>query len=152
LIEHFKLHKKIEDTEYRSYMLREISAVLAQARQLNQALQVVQKIENEQDRSEALRNIVESLAKAGQVDRALQVAQEIEVAAAMAKAWQTEQANQAFQLALQAAQKIEDARGRSWALKGIAEAMAKAGQFDLALQIAQKIQEHRHSDGDSGTI
>jgi hypothetical protein len=54
---------------------------------------------------------------------------------AMAKAGQ-------FDLALQAAQKIEDAWDRSWALWEIAVAMAKAGQFDRALQVAQKIETH----------
>jgi serine protease Do len=43
-------------------------------------------------------------------------------------------------LALQAAQEIEDERFRSLALRDIAEAMAKVGQFDRALQIAQKIE------------
>jgi len=57
------------------------------------------------------------------------------------KAGQTERANRAFQLALQAAQKIESASDRSLALKEIAEAMAKAEQFDRALQIAQKIED-----------
>jgi len=72
------------------------------------------------------------MAKAGQFDRALQVAQEIEdasarsealmdIAEAMAKAGQTERANETFQLALQVAQEIEDASLRSSALaKGIA--------------------------------
>ena len=48
---------------------------------------------------------------------------------------------QAYREALQVAQKIEDARVRSFALRGIAIAMAKAGQFDLALQFAQKIED-----------
>jgi serine protease Do len=88
------------------------------------------------------------MAEAGQFDLALQIAQKIEVAwhrssalaevaAAMAKAGQTERADQAFRLALKIA--YEDASDRSWALRDIAEAMAKAGQFDRALQIAQKI-------------
>ena len=47
---------------------------------------------------------------------------------------------QAYREALQFARKIEDAEDRSWALSGIAEAMAEAGQFDRALQIAQKIE------------
>ncbi len=47
----------------------------------------------------------------------------------------------AYQEALQAAQKIENARYRSQALRGIAEAMAEAGQFDRALQVAQKIED-----------
>ena len=58
--------------------------------------------------------------------------------------------NKTFQLALQIAQKIEDASYRSWALRGIAEAMAEAGQteqanktFQLALQTAQKIEDAR---------
>jgi len=45
-----------------------------------------------------------------------------------------------FDLALQAAQKIEDAWDRSRALMKIAEATMEAGQFDLALQVAQKIE------------
>jgi hypothetical protein len=46
-----------------------------------------------------------------------------------------------FDLAFQAAQKIEDASRRSEVLEEITEAMAKAGQFDLALQAAQKIED-----------
>jgi serine protease Do len=44
-----------------------------------------------------------------------------------------------FDLALQAAQKIEDAWDRSRALMKIAEAMAKAGQFDRAVEVAEMI-------------
>jgi serine protease Do len=57
----------------------------------------------------------------------------------MAKAGQTERANQAFQLALQVAQKIEDAEFRSLALWDIAEAMAKAGQIERAVEVAEMI-------------
>jgi serine protease Do len=60
-----------------------------------------------------------------------------EIVEAMVKAGQ-------FDLALQVAQKIEDAGDRSRALSGIAKAMAEAGQteranqvFQLALQVAQ---------------
>ncbi len=52
-----------------------------------------------------------------------------------------ERLERAYQEALQAAQKIKDARDRSRALRDIAEAMAEAGQFDLALQVAQKIED-----------
>jgi lipopolysaccharide biosynthesis regulator YciM len=57
----------------------------------------------------------------------------------MAEAGQKERANQVFQTALQAAQKIEDAGFRSLALKGIAEALAKAGQIDRAVKVAEMI-------------
>jgi tetratricopeptide (TPR) repeat protein len=53
-----------------------------------------------------------------------------------------------FDLILQAAQKIEDARSRSYAFAGVAAVMAKAGQkeranqvFQLALQAAQEIED-----------
>jgi hypothetical protein len=69
-----------------------------------------------------------------------------------------------FDLILQAAQEIEDAPLRSWVLKGIAEAMAKAGQFDLPSKLPRKLKtqarrirseallEIAESDGESGTI
>jgi serine protease Do len=46
-----------------------------------------------------------------------------------------------FDLALQIAQKIENALARSLALKDIAEAMAKAGQFDRAVEVAEMIDD-----------
>jgi len=46
-----------------------------------------------------------------------------------------------FDLALQAAQKIEDAWVRLEVIREIAKATVKAGQFDLALQAAQKIED-----------
>jgi hypothetical protein len=64
----------------------------------------------------------------------------------MAKAGQTERANQAFQLALQVAQKIEERIGSFCrCLQASPPAIAKAGQteranqaFQLALQVAQE--------------
>jgi serine protease Do len=44
-------------------------------------------------------------------------------------------------LALQAAQKIEGAWDRSWALREIAVAMAKAVQIERAVEVAEMIDE-----------
>jgi serine protease Do len=44
-------------------------------------------------------------------------------------------------LALQVAQKIEDAYDRSWTLSTIADALIEAGLFDRALQFAEKIED-----------
>ena len=52
-----------------------------------------------------------------------------------------ERFEQAYQEALQVAQKIEFAWHRSEELRDIAKAMAEARQFDLALQAAQKIED-----------
>jgi serine protease Do len=46
-----------------------------------------------------------------------------------------------FDLAIQATQKIESAKFRSWAFREIAVAMAIAGQLDSAFQAAQKIED-----------
>jgi len=59
----------------------------------------------------------------------------------MAEAGQTERANQVFQLALQVAQKIEDASVHSWALKEIAKALAQVGQIDRAVEVAEMIDD-----------
>ena len=72
-------------------------------------------IENASDRSLTLACIAEAMAEAGQ-----------------------------FDLAIQVAQKIEDERDRSLALREIPKAVAKiakAGQFDRAIQAAQKIED-----------
>ena len=52
-----------------------------------------------------------------------------------------ERFEQAYQEAFQVTQKIKDAWVRSQALKDIALALAKSGQFDRAIQIAQKIED-----------
>jgi len=133
-----------KDALLRSMALSGIAKAMAEAGQIDRALQIAQKIEFALDRSLALWGIAFAMAGAGQFDRALQVAQKIEnasvrswalsdIAEAMAKAGQ-------FDRALQTAQKIEDASDRFLVLKDIAIAMARAGQFDLALQAAQKIE------------
>jgi len=45
-----------------------------------------------------------------------------------------------FDLTIQAAQKIESAKFRSWAFREIAKALAKAGQIDRAIEVAEMIE------------
>jgi hypothetical protein len=66
----------------------------------------------------------------------------VEVAEAMAKAGQTERANQAFQLALQAAQKIEDALDRSLALGKSPKRWRKRGNLTLPSKSPRKLKPH----------
>jgi tetratricopeptide (TPR) repeat protein len=107
---------QIENALDRSLTLACIAKAMAEAGQFDRALQVAQKIEDERFRFAALSDIAKVMAEARQFDRALQVAQKIgdasarslalaEIAKAMAEAGQTEWANQAFQLALQTAQR-----------------------------------------------
>jgi len=46
-----------------------------------------------------------------------------------------------FDLAIQIAQKIEDAEARSWAFGEIAKWLAKAGQMECALKLAETIED-----------
>jgi len=57
------------------------------------------------------------------------------------KAGQMDWANQAFNLAIQAAQEIEDAWDRSWALREIAKALAEVGQLERAVEVAETIED-----------
>jgi serine protease Do len=146
----------IREAQKSSWALRIIAVALAEAGQLeraiqtlNLALQNVRTGEDAANRSVDLSGIAISLAKAGQIDRAIQIAQKFdyawdswralnEIAKMLAKAGQ-------FDRAIQITQKIEDAEVRSLALSEIAAELAKAGQFNranqifnLAIQIAQK--------------
>jgi hypothetical protein len=57
------------------------------------------------------------------------------------KGWRRQGWAKEVDQALKVAEGIEEARERAWALREIAEEMAKAGMFDQALKVAEGIEE-----------
>jgi tetratricopeptide (TPR) repeat protein len=98
--------------------------------------------------------VVKALARSGQFEQALEVAAErienayeavrrriAEVALALAQAGQIEQAQEAFQQALAAAERIEDADWRSRAYRAVALALAKEGDTARAIETLKRALE-----------
>jgi tetratricopeptide (TPR) repeat protein len=129
-----------------SMVLCEIVEVLAEERQLDQALKVSESISDERQRFKAMVAIVEALAKLGEVNRAREIAEEIEeekeraralasVAVALAKEGQVDQALKIIN------ENIKELDKRCKALTMLAEALARMRQIEWAKQIFGEVLE-----------
>ncbi|MEM3895872.1 MAG: protein kinase [Archaeoglobaceae archaeon] len=106
----------------------------------DEALEAARSISDEEGRSSALGSVARALAKAGRFDKALKIARDISdsivryevlkevVGALLAKA-------KRFDEALKIARSLSDEKDRSWALIGVAEALAEVERSEEANEI-----------------